>query len=417
MAQFLVKAGNTSQRLSYQAPNSSLFWDTQELNLYLYRDNKWILLGGASNQGKLTAGDNLEIIFPTEGDTQRRQPAIRVVDNVDVDTVTLKLNEAVDRVSFYKLGEWENQSFLPIFKYNKDHPAFIGGKIFTKTTRQGKITLGEYSTTVQPGLCSISGGDESGVKFSVAEAVIKGIKHYGFKTYDEKTTGEKQITINGGENGILVSMYFISPERDVIKLKTDLGTLDFELTDIYCSGSGEPNEWSKWWRVNLGDFRKAANINDNTGSGLDRSPDSKYLYFDMWWNWETLMMSIDKLYIADKNVSTEEEIEAGVLVWNHRKVGDTNAIDDSFELVGDIWRSDTDNIPFTLNQEFLFASVYRAVAGHTTTMWVKDDSVFVPPEKVEIWFDGWKDIPEEVLPEINYTSEDIDYIKSISEDS
>ena len=50
MAQFLVKAGNTSQRLSYQAPNSSLFWDTQELNLYLYRDNKWILLGGASNQ-------------------------------------------------------------------------------------------------------------------------------------------------------------------------------------------------------------------------------------------------------------------------------------------------------------------------------------------------------------------------------
>ena len=331
--------------------------------------------------------------------------------------MTLKLNEAVDRVSFYKLGEWENQSFLPIFKYNKDHPAFIGGKIFTKTTRQGKTTFGEYSTTVQPGLCNISGGDESGVKFSVAEAVIKGIKHYGFKTYDDKTTGEKQIIINGGENGILVSMYFISPERNVIKLKTDLGTLDFELTNIYCSGSGEPNDWSKWWRVNLGDFRKAANINDDTGSGLDRSPDSKYLYFDMWWNWETLMMSVDKLYIADENVSTEEEIEAGVLVWNHRKVGDTNAIDDSFELVGDIWRSDTDNIPFTLNQEFLFASVYRAVAGHTTTMWVKDDSVFVPPEKVEIWFDGWKDIPEEVLPETNYTSEDIDYIKSISEDS
>lgn len=230
MAQFLIKAGNTSQRLSYQVPNSSLFWDTQELNLYLYRDNKWILLGGASNQGKLTAGDNLEIIFPTEGDTQKRQPTIRVVNNVDVNTVTLKLNEAVDRVSFYKLGEWENQSFLPIFKYNKDHPAFIGGKIFTKTTRQGKITFGEYSTTVQPGLCNISGGDESGVKFSVAEAVIKGIKHYGFKTYDEKTT-------------------------------------------------------------------------------------------------------------------------------------------------------------------------------------------FVPPEKVEIWFDGWKNIPEEVLPETNYTSEDIDYIKSISEDS
>ena len=184
-----------------------------------------------------------------------------------------------------------------------------------------------------------------------------------------------------------------------------------------CRGENMENETIKWWRVKLGDFREIANINDNTGSGLDRSPDSKYMYFDMWWNWEDSTMSVDKLYIADEDVTTEEEIEAGVLVWDHHKVGDTSAIDDSFEFIGDIWRSDTDNIPFTLNQEFLFASVYRAVAGHTTTMWVTDNSVFVPPEKVEIWFDGWKDIPEEALPETDYTSEDIGYIKSISEDS
>lgn len=416
MAQFLIKAGNTSKRLSYQAPNSSLFWDTQELNLYIYR-NKWVLLGGVGKQRKLTVGDNLEIIFPIRGDTKRRQPVIRVVNNVDVNTVTLVIEETVNRVSFYKLGEWENQNFLPVFKYDKDHPAFLGGKIFTKTTRQGKTFLGEYIATVQSGVCNISGGDESRIKFEVAEGTIKGKKHFGFKTYDKETIGRRLVTVNGGENGILVPMYLISTKKNGVKFKTDLGTLDFELTNIHCTGSGVENNYSKWWRVKLGDFRNIANINNNTGSGLDRSPDSKYMYFDMWWNWEESTMSIDKLYIADEDVTTEEEIEAGVLVWDHHKVGATDAIDDSFEFIGDIWRSDTDNIPFTLNQEFLFASVYRAVAGHTATMWVTDNSVFVPPEKVEIWFDGWKDIPEEALPETDYTSEDIGYIKSISEDS
>lgn len=185
----------SGDRFKYLALEYELFWDYNDLTLYIWHNLEWYPLGGTVKNFKVEAGDNLEVVFDKE-DTQYLHPELRLKNNIDIDTLRLGKFSNVPRwKGMRKLGENTGSTFFPIMYFSDKTDEVIGGTFLIKTHRGDHTELGLYHATMScRGKADIYGSDDQNVKDTINLIRLRsGESYIGFKTF---STPRVQ-TVNG----------------------------------------------------------------------------------------------------------------------------------------------------------------------------------------------------------------------------
>ena len=171
----------------YKPLHRELFWDKSG-NLYIYNKDHWMLIAGKMKQFWSIADNNLEIVYRPE-DKERWYPAIRLIDDIDINTMELgKFSDTTPWKGTVKLGTVYNSTFFPltVFGNGKD---IIGGKFLMRITRGEKIEYGMYHVTCSAAATgSIFGSDDNNIKCTLQRIFFKdGNAYVGFRTFETET--------------------------------------------------------------------------------------------------------------------------------------------------------------------------------------------------------------------------------------
>lgn len=412
----------SGRRSKYRPLLRELFWDIDENSLYIWYNNKWILIGGDWKNFVIEARDNLEIFYPVKDDTKHRYPVLRLKDDIDINTMTLgKFSGAPRWKGTVKLGEVKNSTFFPLVKASSASQDLIGGKFLMKISRGDLIEYGVYHAAITGvGRCSTFGSDDQNVKCTLNKVTTKdGSSLLGFKTFStlRKQTVFEEVTAD--EHGISSEVNFVIYTQDNITMTSSTG---FEArfvrrSDIYSTGNDPLDDKTRcqWYEVQMSDFRAVTGIPLTTGSSLDQFDNSCYVYFDIYVNSAGNAFSIDRVFIATKRASengSEDEIVSEGRVWCHNPYwttpNDKHTVDvsDGFTFIPTIFDDSSANTTFTPGEAIKIMYVYMVVPGGTTTV-AKTRMIYLPPDKIELWFNGWDVRTDKLESKLNITDDDI----------
>lgn len=311
-----------------------------------------------------------------------------------------------------KLGEVENTTFFPLIPEGTDK-ALVGGQFLIKTTRNGKTQNSVYAATVtNSNNQSIFGSDARGVKMFVSKVESSLGNYFGLKTAKELTPVYETEVVEGGEEGLSKEIYFVIQDHHNIYFESDNGRAAFTFIDMPISSNEDNNEYGcHMYELSLGDFRRITGIPLDTGSDLDDYPNTGYVYFDIWINANDYF-SIDRAFITHTKANTEQEMVSDGKIWVHNPWWmtpyDESKVDvgDGFIFLDNIFDDSANNAHFERGEKIKIMDVYMTIPGHTTTI-VNTTYKNLPPEKMEVWFNGWD----------TRSSSQKTNLKSISEDS
>ena len=293
-----------------------------------------------------------------------------------------------------KLGEVENTTFFPLIKEGIK-TASVGGQFLIKTTRNGTTRNSVYMATVTNTTNqSIFGSDPNGIKMFVSKVSTAAGNYFGLKTAKELTPIYETEIIEGGEEGLSKEIFFVIQDHHNIYFESDNGRAAFTFMDMPISSNADNTEYGcHMYELSLGDFRRITGIPLNTGSDLDDFPNTGYVYFDIWIN-DADYFSIDRAFITHTKATTEAEIVSDGKIWVHNPWWmtpyDESTIDvgDGFIFLDNIFDDSANNSHFTRGEQIKIMDVYMTIPGHTTTI-VNTSYQNLPPEKMEVWFNGW----------------------------
>lgn len=420
-------------RQNYKALNRELFWDVYDQCLYIRINDQWKLIGGYWKSTNVFAGDNLEIVFPVEGDTDHLHPVLKLKDDIVINTMELgKLSTTGTWIGdslkgfrwkgLVKIGEIENSTFFPLIRFSESSKEILGGQFFVVTSRNDVQELGIYHATVcGAGNASIFGSDSQNVKCTINSVqYTDGEKALGFKTFSSLEKIITYETVKQADYQLTREVYFQLNTRDDIRfVSTEGGVARFtRRQDIYSTGNDALSaELCFWYELSLAEFRDITGIPEKAGLSLDQFDNGSYVYFDIYMNAEENAFSIDRAFITTSRATTEDEVVSEGRIWCHNPYwmtpNDKHTVDvgDDFKFISTVFDDSSDNISFTPGTSIKIMDVYANVAGGEIT--VKHEKIlYSPPNKIEVWFNGW-DLRESINKNIFLDRKDEDIQESL----
>lgn len=395
MNQILIPSG---KRSNYTALDRELFYETEEQNLYIRYNNKWILLCGKGKQDKIEAGTNLEII------EKDNKVYLRLKDDIDIDTMTLgKFSNTIRWKGMVKIGEIENSTVFPLINYSEYSPYLIGGKFLLKIFRENKIEYGIYhATACASGEGSTFGSDSENVKCTLNIITFKdNSKVIGFRTFNKLEKVYTTQTVTTDEYGLSSEVYLILNAATNIQIQSNKGKVAFTLLDWTNTGNISTSNGNRWYEVPMGDFRTVTGIPTYTGTNLDKFDDNSYMYWDIYST--STQFSIDRVFITKQKSNNEDEAVSEGRIFCHNPSwltpNDKHTIDcsDGFTLFDNIFTSTSSNNDYTAGVPIEIATVYLAIPS-TTTEVTTYTTKYMPPSKIEVWFNGFDSRTEDLIP-------------------
>jgi len=385
---------------NYTPLNRELFWNVENQTLYIWYD-KWIPIAGDYKQFLMKAGDNLEIVY-RDDDLEKLYPILRLKDDIDINTMTLGKNSNTARwKGTVKIGEVKDTTFFPVVNYSAGSKDVVGGEFLIKITRGDDIEYGLYHSTLTGcgSMCSNFGSDDKNVKCTVNKITyIDGTTAIGFRTFSSlrKKTTYEEIT---GEEGLHTrDIYFVINSKDDIYFQDSDGE-KVKFTnrfDIISTGtdSDADSYGCHWYEMSMSDFRRITGIPLTTGSNLDQYDNNSYVYFDIYIN-DQSQFSIDRAFITHTRADTgEDDIVSDGKIWCHNPYwmtpNDKSVVDvsDGFEFLDNVFDDSSNNLDYTPGSPIKIMSVYMVIPGQTTTV-THTELLYLPPDKIEVWFNGW----------------------------
>lgn len=409
------------QRKNYnEALNRELFWDIEEKNLYIRWGNDWLPIAGDCKNWTLAPGSSIEINpIPNE---YPEKYEIRLKDDIDINTMKLGKFSTIPRwKGMRKLGEVSNTSFFPILKAKQDQSEIIGGKFFVKTTRQNYTEYGIYQATLcSEGFANIFGSDDQNVKNTINYCAFPdGKKEIGFKTFSALEEIVEYEKIENPNYQLTREIFFIIYSREDIRFaSTEGGSVKFTRRgDIWSTGNsgigGESVTSCAWYELSMKDFRDITGIVSNAGLSLDQYDNNSWVYFDIYINNEETAFSIDRAFITKQRAMNDDEIVSDGRIWCHNPnwmiPNDQHkvAVGDSFKFISNVFDDSSSNLTFVKGQKYKIMDVYANIKGSTIVIAHKRTE-FLPPKKIEIWFNGWDTRLKENLPSLENREDNYD---------
>lgn len=188
-------------------PRQFLFTRDGE-NLYIKWNDELIPIGGKCKQNYLKAGDNIEIIREDEEGNEINPEIVRLLDDIDINTVTLgKFSDALRWKGTIKIGELKDHNAILLLtkltEIDDEIKGILGGEILVKLTKENDdLAYGHYAITVSStGSWSLKGAIEAASEVRMCKCKWKGEYYYGLKmpgviTSTLETSVEKHVTDN-----------------------------------------------------------------------------------------------------------------------------------------------------------------------------------------------------------------------------
>lgn len=411
MNQILIPSG---KRSNYTSLDRELFYETSEENLYIKYNDVWILLCGKGKQDKIEAGTNLELL---EEDSKN---VLRLKDDIDIDTMALgKFSDIIRWKGMIKLGEVENSTVFPLINYSENSPYLIGGKFLVKIFRENETEYGIYhSTACASGIGSIFGSDSDNIKCTLNLITFEDNSQViGFRTFNKLEKVYSTETVTTDEYGLSSGVYLILNSATNIQIQSDNGKVAFTLLDWDNTGNVSGSNSNRWYEVSMGDFRKVTGVPTYTGTNLDQFDDNSYMYWDIYTT--STQFSIDRVFITKQKSNNEDEAVSEGKIFCHDPYwltpNDKSTIDcsDGFTLFDNIFTSTADNLDYTAGEPIEIATIYMVIPSTTTTI-TTSTTKYIPPSKIEVWFNGFDSRTEDLIP--SFESKEISVSKVIGRD-
>lgn len=381
MNQICIPSG---KRNKYKSLARELFYQDNEKNLYIRFNNKWILLCGNGKQDKIEAGTNLEII----------KNKLRLKDDIDIDSMTLgKFSNTIRWKGMVCLGEVKNSTIFPLIKYIENSNEIIGGKFLLKIYRDNEVEYGIYhASAAASGKGSIFGSDDQNIKCTLDLVTYdNGIRLIGFKTFSSLRTTHETTTITTDSEGLSSTVNFILNSKSSIQITSSQGRANFTLLDWEDTGNVNTTG-NHWYEISMVDFRLITGIPLNTGSDLDLFDNNSYMYWDIYTT--DTQFSIDRVFITKQKSHNEDEAVSEGRVFCHNPSwlvpNDKHTVDvsDGFTFMDNIFTSTSENNDYTAGVPIKIMDVYMVIPGTTKEVTITK-TTYLPPDKIEVWFNGF----------------------------
>lgn len=170
--------------------------------------------------------------------------------------------------------------------------------------------------------------------------------------------------------GVTASISLVIEDKQHIYFKSNDKMEMLRYTGIFSTGNVNWNDTgNQWYEISMKDFRKITGIPSHTGTTLDLYDDSCWMYFDIYLKEEASHFSIDRIFIAPKKATTDDEVVVGGKIYCHNPYWLTpndkskRDVSDGFEFLDTVFRDDSQNLPYKPGEEIPIMSVYKTVPG------------------------------------------------------
>lgn len=410
MAQVLISTAgsvNGETEASEQLKNRSLLFNAQSEVLKIKWNDELIPIAGAVKQGKLTAGDNIEINDETD--------EIRLADDIVIETMTLSPanTDIPNWKGTIKIGELTGGNcILLIIKESAGEQAengIIGGEILIKSVEGDLVNYSQYVLTItSTGSWTLKGGSNSSEGAYVCKCLYNGEYYYGLKMPCLKKVVEQDTQIEVTKQREVQRFGSISLLRTNLYngnfrlLATDNSSAYVDLTSTNL-GSG----YNRWYYCSLDTFQTMFGWSD---SNKDWYGKDYYVYFYIYrrtGSTNDYSVRITQIALTDRVMNTAPSAGTEGVIFN----SGINESDLFTDLNSDII-TNTKNKYYSLQSDSVrLGSVIDSFIEYYTEIesGIEEVEQIIPPENSEVWFNGWKSIPESLTPPNGYTDSQIIY--------
>lgn len=424
--------------------NRQLLFNRSKRNLYIKINDEPVLIGGDSKANLVTAGKN---IYKKELDIENDE--IGLIDNIDVDTVTLTPPIAPEDIAWkgtIKMGERENNQILLLTEASKsntlDHSIF-GGELFIDLFDENDNRIYDHHTISlsSTGSRSFNGATDAKTKSKLVYCKHKNGKYYyGLKVPPKTTERVTEPVTTLHETMYNISIRTCAAPSDLannaqntMEFKSNAGSVI--KTRAFTRGT------SNTTNLSYGAYVLTANeIKTITGCGdLPILDEAKYFYFFIQnttsWNgsadnYTFKPFSPDGIgYVYARSALASSY--AGAYAMNaslkfYISLDEYSMNDDStsFMVLGDALNGGTaarSSFPsgyYTnssgVSGNFLALLNMHAIVEETvTTTYDKD----IPYDHYEVFFNGWKYVPDHLKIDFDYDDSDLIVIIELTNDA
>lgn len=427
--------------------NRVLLYEKDNENLYIKYNDELIPLGGSLKQDLLEAGDNIEFI--DDGDNTNDQPVVvRLKDDIDINTCTLSPDgdNTYNWKGTIKLGELidSNKIFILMKQTATDEETkgIIGGEVLTKLTgSDSKIYYGHYALTcTSTGSWSLKGASATTTAMRMCKIKITstGDYYYGLKiptelvttteSHEEEYTEEEEVLVKYTQNGniyinklntnTLTRNYYPTSwqfanyynSNGVYSLHIGYkGTTGITLTDTtYYDG------YNSWVYCSFKSFFDYIDMTPQKETTKEWYNNNYYLYLYVYRKFDssgTLSFRITAAAICSQVMSSNFNASTSGVVeymtpsdpgdnwsWN-TEVFTTS----SYTTLGG--NSDSSKLLVDIDEPYTTTETQTVTKTKTVTTTTTTEQNF---EKAELWFNGWKEIPDDLIL-TEYTDTDVEY--------
>lgn len=322
-----------------------------------------------------------------------------------------------------KLGEVQKSTFFPLLTADPGIETIIGGQFLIQTTRDDKTVRDHYTAALcSNNKCKIAGCSENRDKYTIDMVYTKtGKMLLGFHTF--QTSKKELISEQTQIQDVIVAtnVYLQIWSREGIRLVSNNRGMFFTFRDdIDDSTNPNDDEYGyHWYEMSMRDFRRILKIPLTTGSKLDQFDNSCFIYFDIYIN-ENDEFSISRIFITTESVTTEDRIVSEGRVWCHSSdwmpPNDQHTVDvsDAFIFLSSVFNGVPIIQKFIQKENIEIMKVFITGPEHDTTI-IHENITYKPPEKIEVWFNGWED-RKNTVPALDITENDLMYARILAKD-
>lgn len=427
--------------------NRSLLYEKDNENLYIKYNDELIPLGGSVKQDTLTAGDNIEFI--DDGDNTNDQPVIvRLKDDIDINTCTLSPDgdNTYNWKGTIKLGELIDSNKLFILtkqtKIDDDIKGIIGGEVLTKLTGEdSKIYYGHYALTcTSTGSWSLKGASSTttAMRMCRIKVISTGEYYYGLKiptelitkteSHEEEYQEEEEVLVPHTQNGNIYinklntntltrnyyptggyfNQYYNSNGYYSLHMGYK-GTTGITLTDTqYYNG------YNSWVYCSLKSFFDYIDMTPQKETTKEWYNNNYYLYLYVYRRFDSrgnLGFRVTAAAICSKVMSSNFDANTSSVVtymtpsnegsnWNWN-----DSVFTTSSYVNITGNENTSVLLVDIEESYTTTETQTVTKTRTVTTTTTTEQNFT---NVELWFNGWNEIPDE-LKLTGYTDKDLEY--------
>lgn len=410
MAQVLISTAGSSEgeiESSEKLLNRSLLYNSESETLKIKWGDELIPIAGAAKQDKLIAGDNIEINEDTD--------EIRLADDIVIETMTLSPanTDIPNWKGTIRIGELTyGNCILLVVKESAGAQAengIVGGEILIKSVEGDLVNYSQYALTItSTGSWTLKGGSNSSAGARVCKCLYNGEYYYGLRMPFLKKVTEKTVQVE------VVKQRETQRLGSVLLTRTSVYSGYFRLLSeadqnsyVSLTNTYMYSGYNSWYYCSLDSIRDMFGWTDSNKEWYGKG---YYVYFYIYarrGNTTNYNVRITQIALTSKVMSTAPSAGTAGVIFN-------SGVNES-ELFTNL---NSDLVTNTSNSYYELSSgnvrLGSVIDTFIETYTEMEDKIIeteqnLPPETSEVWFNGWKDIPENLDPPSNYNDSQISY--------